>query len=472
MSNYKSLQRQLLVEQAKVAIEVAKRASRDPETGFKFFVNTVFSKSFDNFVSGDYIDGVTDRMIEHRWTMDVTARDHFKSTRLYAEIMHAIFTAETNIECHYFSYNTDLARYHLEKIKNMVARNPFFTTVRDNKERADSAMDYTNGKGRVTVQPAGLNSFKRGIHAERIYIDDPLRDPENKVKPTVINKINRVIATEIYPMVNKNGYCRIVGTPQTYADFFFDEKLRQKWSVEIHDAIVDEVNKTVLWPEWKTFEELMFIRDTIGEKTFNQEYRTKPAYAEESYISRKNYMACINPALKNIPMTKFETTNDVVAGFDIGKHAHPSHLAVFERWYKNDQWYYKQILSKWMDKWTYTDQVEYLSMVCDLFSVTNLRYDNTRGEFESFDEQGKLPQAMKPKNLIGKFRHGLSTNFDAITTSQRVEYINDKRQTEQILAVNDNLEAVESADGHGDSFWSVALALNNEKPKVYRVRSV
>ena len=50
--------------------------------------------------------------------------------------------------------------------------------------------------------------------------------------------------------------------------------------------------------------------------------------------------------------------------------------------------------------------------------------------------------------------------------------MNDKRQTEQILAVNDNLEAVESADGHGDSFWSVALALNNEKPKVYRVRSV
>ena len=32
-----------------------------------------------------------------------------------------------------------------------------------------------------------------------------------------------------------------------------------------------------------------------------------------------------------------------------------------------------------------------------------------------------------------------------------------------ILSVNDRLEALETAEGHGDAFWSIALALS-EKP--------
>lgn len=50
--------------------------------------------------------------------------------------------------------------------------------------------------------------------------------------------------------------------------------------------------------------------------------------------------------------------------------------------------------------------------------------------------------------------------------------LNDDRQKEQILAVDNNLNAMESPDGHGDSFWSNALALGREKRKEPRIRSM
>ncbi len=45
------------------------------------------------------------------------------------------------------------------------------------------------------------------------------------------------------------------------------------------------------------------------------------------------------------------------------------------------------------------------------------------------------------------------------TDSRTVDLVDDPRQHNQLLAVNNNLQAVESPQGHGDSFWSVALAL-------------
>jgi len=45
------------------------------------------------------------------------------------------------------------------------------------------------------------------------------------------------------------------------------------------------------------------------------------------------------------------------------------------------------------------------------------------------------------------------------------------RQIDQILQVNNELQAIESAMGHGDSFWSNAMALWEERENRYGVRS-
>jgi len=460
------------IKQIKAQIEIAKRKSRAPVGGFHHFTYKVFSASFDPFVGGSYVDEVIDGMEQHPWTMDITGRDHFKSTRLYDQVMYDIFTAEKDLEGHYFSYNTTLSRYHLAKIKQFMARNPFFRGIKDLNTQSDSILDFWNGKARVTVAPEGLLSFKRGIHADRIYIDDPLKDPENKLAPVVIHKINRVIKTEIIPMVNKGGVCRIVGTPQTYDDFFFDEELQKRFVTNIRDSMKDEANRVALWVEWHTFDELEQIRQTIGEKTFNQEYRAKPAYTEDSYIPRTKLMKLVDTSLIN--QREYTGENDVVAGYDIGKHTHPAHLAVFERW-RNEElgvYFYRQLLSQWFDNWDYEAQVNHLVEIIRLFNISLLRYDNTRGEFEGFDEQGKLPRQMKPVVFGLRSKNSMAANLDSAVTGERVTFINDKRQLDQMLAVTSDLQAFESSEGHGDSFWSVCMALLEEKQKEYRARTI
>lgn len=461
-------------------IEVVRRRCLKPG-GLQFFINNVFSASFGgDFIGGDYVNDIATRMETHPWTMDVTARGHFKSTRLYAEVMFDIFTMHRDIEGWYFSYNTDLSSYHLKKLKGFIKRNPFFAVVSDIKVQAEGVLAYVDSANNLyTCAPAGLLAFKRGIHADRIYVDDPLRDPENKLAPTVVLKINRTISTEIYPMVNKGGKCRIVGTPQTYEDFFYDESLRNKWDVQIRDAMVDEANRVALWPEFTDFDELEDIRKTIGEKTFNQEYRAKPAYSEDSYISRERLATVVDPAVEQA--MEYTGGNEVVAGLDIGKHRHPSHLAVFERWELTEldrngdpQYKYRQLLSRWLDGMNYNDQWDFLQEVAALYNIDVLRYDNTRGEFEGFMEKATPLQKriFVPEVFNLKSKNSMAAQIDALITSNRITLLNDSRQTDQVLAVTSDLQAMESDQGHGDSFWSIGLATKEEKEQKFRVRTV
>lgn len=437
--------------------QVRARAKDD----FEFFVVHVFSASFDKFVDGQYIRDVAKHLADNNFTMDVTGRDHFKSTRLYADIMWALLhDAETGFEGHYFSYTKDLASYHLAKIKEMVANNPYYTGITDLKKQADGVLGYSwNGGAKMTVKPAGLLTFKRGIHANRIYIDDALRDPENKMKPTVILKINRVMKAEVLSMVNKGGICRIVGTPQTPEDFFFDPLMQERFNTWITPAIQDEPNKIALWPEWKTYQDLMDLRNLLGDKIFNAEYMASPVYSEDSYLQKPKLMPLVREENYRYQIHESLKHEIVVAGFDIGKKVHPSHLAVFVRKQVGDKITYRQIFTKWMDGWDYRAQLEYLVEAINCFNISILRYDNTRGEFEGFGEQNMLPHAMKPVVFNAKNQTSIAAHMGSVVDRGDITFVNDARQTSQILAVNNDLDAMSGPEGHGDSFWSVGMAI-------------
>lgn len=442
--------------------------------GFDYFIRHVFSASFDNeFVYGGYIRWVAEKMFDNSWTMDISARDHFKSTRFYAEVMYDIFTSEVDLESHYFSYMSSMSSYHIMKIKKMMSNNVFFLDVVDRSFNAMASIRVLNAYGATySLVPQGLLTFKRGIHAERVYLDDPLKDPENKLSPTSIIKVNQVVKTEIFPMVKKGGKCRIVGTPQTNVDFFFDDNLAKKFKRDITPAILNEKKNIALFPEWKSYDELIEIRDIISEKSFNQEYMTKPSYSEDSYVSRKDLMMCVNDELENL--NEYKGADDVFAGFDIGKHTHPAHFSVFRRNKDKDtgKWHYVQIVSKWFDKWDYQKQLDYLVEAIDTYSIDVLRYDNTRGEFEGFVEQGLVPRQMKPIHFGIKQNNAMAVSLSTAIIDKRVELINDQRQLDQILSVTSDLKAMETAEGHGDSFWSNAMALWEEKPKEYSIRTL
>ena len=432
-------------------------------SSFIWFVKNVFSKSFDNFVWGEYIKDSCQFMADNSNTINISARDHFKSTRIYAEVMWKIFTNTKDEEAHLFSYVETMSAYHISKIKDLITRNPYFDfeMFQDLKQSLTEIYILNPQGARFHLYPQGLLSFKRGIHAETIYIDDPLRDPENKLVPTVIVKINNIVKTEIIPMLKKGGSIRITGTPQSSQDFFFDDKFTKQFKVKIQPAIINENDRLVIFPEWKSYEELNNIREMIGRIAFSQEYLCQPIMDSDSYLDRDEVYKLATEK-GNIKLEKIGKTDffDYYAGFDIGKKAHPSHLAIFRK----DRDFYTQVYSKFYDGVQYIDQIEDLLMLDDYFHFANLFYDDTRGEFESFKEQGKLPQSFNGLALTRKREAAISSKLGSLVTQSKIKFINEERNISQILLVNSDLKAMTTPQGHGDSFWSTAMAVYEDVP--------
>lgn len=426
------------------------------------FINDIFSLGFTEFITGEYINRIADFM-ENRYTMRVSARDHFKSTSFYS---HFLWTSLKNphkdIEGHYFSFKEKMASYHIAKIKKLKADNPVFDLCEDKKTIAESIIKYTwDGKHFHTLVPHGLLGFKRGIHGDLFYVDDPFQDPASKLVITIIAKINNILKTEILDMVKKGGQLHIAGTPQTKSDFFFDDQLKKSFASLILPAIVDEKNKKTLWPEWMDWDKLMQKKAERGEKIFNQEYMCSPVYTEEAFFKKEQILKVVDEtnARKLKPSQKHQTKNNVIAGFDVGKKVHPSHLAVFE---EDDRGIRTMIYQKFMDHWTYIKQAEFLYYIIDQFGIDRLYYDATRGEFESLSEQGYLHPNMVPINFTTKTKNSMAVEFEKAVEHKKILLLNHARMINQILTVDNELNAIETPEGHGDSFWSIALAFSDK----------
>jgi hypothetical protein len=398
----------------------------------------------------------------------MTARDHFKSTSLYADIMKDIWDLKHNpmtIEGQYFSYTRPMGAYHVNKIHDMIRVNPYFKDCKDLKPSADSILDYTwDGKHRFTLQPQGLLTFTRGIHCDRIYIDDGLKDPENKLILTNILKINNIIKSVVFPMLKKGGKFRIVGTPQSWVDIYFDNKALADFKKQIIPAIIkdDPINPIVAWPEWMTYDVLKEILGKIGPKLFGPEYLVTPVHSELAFFTRDKLESVINSNRKNL--LSYSTTNDVIMGLDVGKKVHPSHLVIHE-------WTGRcllQLYEEFLDDMDYTDQVDHLNDLWAVLGCTGGFYDGTRGELDPFKEQNILPQRFEPVIFSTLTKTSMATAFDTFVANKEMELIDSDRQTEQILMVDNNLKAPETVYGHGDSFWSNALVCYYVNKKLIR----
>jgi hypothetical protein len=437
---------------------------------FPYFVNHVFVASFEQFVGGAYIDQVANFLNAKR-TARVGARDHFKSTSLYARFMWHLFrTRASNFEGHYFSYSHDMSGYHIQKIKKLLKPNPYFAGAINLKSNADSVGAWTwDGEHQVTLDPKSLLSFKRGIHPEWIAVDDPFQDPENKLEPTTILKINDVFKKQILDMPKAGGELHVVRTAQTPQDFFFDQTVMKRFSVSIEPAIVSEAQRIARWPEHMDFDELMARREERGHKVFAQEYLCSPVYTEDAWLEEEELKECVDPTLINHNPFKLNGATfdgDITAGWDLGKKRHPSHLAIFE----TKEGVSRQLHSKWMEGWDYANQsgefdpshptqLEYVKECLRAFGIDYLQYDATRGELDGLKDAKKLPEEFEGVVFTKKRMVGMATILSDRVTHGSVKLLDAPRQTNQMLAVNNLLQAIESPQGHGDSFWSVAMAL-------------
>lgn len=452
-------------------------------TGFPLFVKHIFAESKEilknqTWTGGEFVDDVAAWLGANNTTLRVSAKDHFKSTSFYAHIMWKIWKLywfERNREINYFSYGEGMASYHLAKIKIAIKCNPYFAGIIDMKAQADSILSYSwNGKQKITVHPRGLLEFKRGIHCHDVYVDDPFQDPDNKMVPTKINKINDTMKTQILDMFQNELH--IAGTAQTNHDFYFDEKFVKRFSRRILPAVVDDKKQIALWPEWMNYEELMKKKYERGEKIFNQEYLCSPVYSENSFVENKEKLMSVvgngyhfsiegwktemevraKKAEEN-PDLAYLLETDKVAGWDLGKKNHPAHFCVFEKINGKRV----QIHDKWFDHVDYTDQLEYIRGYVEAMGIYRVFYDSTRGELEMLEETGELSGEFEGVHFTFKGKHKMANAFDRAITQKTIELLNKPRTLNQILIVNNDLQAPETPEGHGDAFWSICLTFND-----------
>lgn len=103
--------------------------------------------------------------------------------------------------------------------------------------------------------------------------------------------------------------------------------------------------------------------------------------------------------------------------------------------------------------------MEHVKEALKASGIDLLKYDATRGELDILQEAMKLPEEFEGVVFTKKRMVSMATTLSDRVTHGSVMLLDDPRQTNQMLSVNNNLQAIESPQGHGDSFWSVAMSL-------------
>ena len=440
---------------AESAVEIILDNAEDIE----FFIKNIFRRSYTEYKEPSHIYKWAKDMTNNSQVAILSARKHLKSTTVYSFLMWCVFNLKKDLEVLYLSYNEEMARYHTRNIKELINKNDMFEGI-ENLTPAESILKYETHNCKIIIEPAGVMTFKRGRHPDIVICDDILADPSQELNLNVIDKINRIFFEDIMSLPKEGGKIILVGTSQHVEDLFWQVKKKSKqfvWSE--NKAIINEANKKVLWPEMFSYERLIQIRDEeIGEKAFNKEYMCSPSWSEDSYFKKEEITNLIDTELKNNYI--FDPDSPVFAGYDIGKVRHPTHFTAFQ----HKEGKIIQIWQEFMDNKDYTEQVERIKVLADKLNIRRIIFDDTRGELESFFESGVIRRGLwKGVKFSQQSKFEMAANFGRIIRRGSLRFQNDQRMIRSILSVNDRLESLETAEGHGDAFWSIALALS-ERP--------
>mgnify|MGYP003109240391 FL=1 len=387
----------------------------------------------------------------------ILPRAHFKSTILgHAFSIWRSLKIQGSANILYLSYSDTMAKYHISEINKEVNRNPLLKEMMTNRApKADFTFRYDTGNGgSAEILHGGLFSFKRGMHVNGALIaDDILKDPESPLAIGQMSKIEDHFLTESLFIPNKGVPVVIVGTPMMPGDLLTILEKDDRFVTRKMPALDPEPGRRVLMPELYS-EEWLLEQQKAKPKSFASEFLLQPHFNTEAYFDSEDIEKCEDANLRSLPTTfkhTFAEDEDIFAGFDVGKKRHPSHLVVFRR--KGER--IEQIHQSWLDGWDYSEQIVYLNEVAENFGLSKGYIDNTRGELE---DRG-LHRTWYPLAFTLKSKNNMAHIFEEYVHSGNLFLIQDHRQRQQILSVNNELKAPETPMGHGDAFFSIAMAL-------------
>ena len=443
---------------------------------FKDFLTNIWSQSYENpeYFNAWHVqliaEDVEECLAEGLNYVCVLPRFHFKSTILgHAFSVWRLLTAPRDCAVLYLSYSDGMAQYHISEINKTVKRNPILMSWMDNKSpKADFSFRYSVNNKNADILHGGLFSFKRGMHVNGALIaDDILRDPENPLNVGQINKVEDHFMTESLFIPLKGVPVIVLGTPMMPGDILSKLQEDSRFKARVLPALDPVPGRRVLMPELYN-EEWLLEQQRARPKSFASEFMLIPHFSTESYFEEEDITKNEADSLVNAsPHQSFPAEEDDMffAGFDVGKKRHPSHLVIFRR--RGD--IIEQVHSSFLDGWNYADQIEYLNKVSDNFDLNKGYVDNTRGELE---ERG-LNTVWKPMTFSTKTKNTMAQVFETYVHSGNLKLLKDERQKQQILSVNNELKAPQTPLGHGDAFFSIAMALSAAyETTIYKIQTL
>lgn len=444
---------------AEQLMEGEERISLPELSSFDNFVQDIFSKSYPQF-DFDYwhvrlicreLEDAIDKGFHYAC---VLPRYHLKSTILgHAYTIYRMLKSEYGGYGLYCSYKDTLASIHCSLIKEAIRNNPILPKVmKDLSPTSESSLHYKVGGNKVKILTSGIFGAKRGLHTDVVCVcDDILSDQENPLNFTQLEKIERFFNAETSNIPNKGCPMIVVGTIQDKSDLLWNLRSNEQYVYRIMPAIDPIPDRKYLWPELFGEEELKRRKKQI-KKAFDSEFLLTPVISVDAYFKPEDLEKVTDSNLENYSIyRRYLSSNVTVAGFDIGKRRHPSHLSIFEL--VNGK--LKMVHQSFWDGVDYIEQVNRLKSAIDNFNIDKLYIDNTRGEMDDRD----LPRGIcELITFTQKNKSMIARSFADRVFENTIELLDDERYLNQILCVSNALDAPETPMGHGDSMWSTGLA--------------
>jgi len=177
----------------------------------------------------------------------------------------------------------------LEEIKRIIENNEWLAT-KINKDKWRAGMLGYNGG---FILGKGFGSEIRGLHLDKIVIDDILRS-DNKLSDQEIEDFIDMVLSPM--LLNRKGQMILVGTPKSETDIFMTIKRRIKegsvWTLKEYPAILDFDNKILQCPDRFSWEDIINKRLEMGALKFSREYQLEFFSRDQSLFPEE----IINPA--------------------------------------------------------------------------------------------------------------------------------------------------------------------------------
>ncbi|KKN49315.1 hypothetical protein LCGC14_0644140 [marine sediment metagenome] len=441
-----------------------------------------------------------------RWRI-MAPRLHLKSTVLgRGYIFWRFFSEGQDVDAFYFDYKKPLAEEHVTILKRDIEKNPFCRFWTDNNPTATSIIDFTvafresarkvpEGTSdaerknipledlmwRVECEAEGILAATRGRHPKIVICDDILSDFANPAESVEIQRINDIFERTIMSLPPPDGTLGVVGTPQSPYDILHRLQKNDLFYCGIFPAVKDYAKEDVLWPEMFDFKRLMALKRSITPAAFEVEYQLHPRESVDQFLDTEAIEACLDNALTRFVPREGETWENpekmnVWGGMDVGKEVHPSHVVFHVEMPpepgEGDMGWLLQIYEEWLDGMKYNEQVTMLNELIRYFNPVRFYFDSTRSELEDrgltkratgikFARANKASMAtLLQKRITNSWYHYSGEGADPSAGPGIIMYgPEDSRQVRSLKQVKKDLSASENEDGHGDAFFSNALAV-------------